>query len=84
MLFLMLFWGLTIGLLGKILLGTAVILVHSKITHEKRIDGIVLMEMHREQHIAIVGMTLMILGYLLEIAAFGFFEPIVMYISSIL
>lgn len=81
MLSLMLFWGLTIGLLGKILLGTAVILVHSKITHEKRIDGVVLMEMHRERHIAFIGLALMVLGYLMEIAAFGFLDALFAYIA---
>ncbi|PCI30465.1 hypothetical protein COB52_01580 [Candidatus Kaiserbacteria bacterium] len=68
----MLFLGLTLGLIGKVLLGTSVILVHGKITKEKRIDGIVLMEMRREQFIAFLGVLLMIVGYVLEISHFGF------------
>jgi len=71
----MLFWGLTLGVAGKILLGATVIMVHSKITHEKHIDGIVLMEMRREKHIAIFGIGLMFLGYLLELAAYGYLAP---------
>ncbi|MAZ67694.1 hypothetical protein CL652_02920 [bacterium] len=69
----MLFWGLTLSFLGKALLGVAVIMVHRKITREKRIDGIVLMEMHREQMMAIFAIALMFVGYLLELAHFGFF-----------
>lgn len=68
----MLFWGLTLSFLGKALLGATVIMVHSKITHEKRIDGIVLMEMRREQMIAIFATGLMAVGYLLELSHFGF------------
>ncbi len=64
--------GLTLSFLGKVLLGVSVILVHGKITHEKRIDGIVLMEMRREQVLAIFGVIMMIVGYLLEVAHFGF------------
>lgn len=63
----MLFWGLTFGVIGKILLGVTVIMVHSKITREKRIDGLVLMEMKREKTIAIIGIVFMIVGYLLEL-----------------
>ncbi len=68
----MLFLGLTLGLIGKVLLGVSVILVHGKITKEKRIDGIVLMEMRREQFLAFLGVLLMIVGYALEISHFGF------------
>ena len=72
----MLFWGLTLGLLGKIMLGFSVIMVHSKITSEKHIDGLVLMEMKRERNIALGGIIFMIVGYLLEIAFYGFIPGI--------
>mgnify|MGYP006921607415 CR=1 FL=1 len=68
----MLFWGLTLGILGKVLLGATVVMVHSKITHEKRIDGLVLMEMRREQILAIFGISMMVAGYILELMHFGF------------
>lgn len=68
----MLFWGLTLGIIGKVLLGATVIMVHSKITHEKRIDGLVLMEMKREKRIALLGIVLMLVGYLLELAFYDF------------
>tara|TARA_B100000900_G_C20256315_1_gene584110 strand:+ start:241 stop:465 length:225 start_codon:yes stop_codon:yes gene_type:complete len=66
----MLFWGLTLGIIGKVLLGATVIMVHSKITHEKRIDGLVLMEMKREKRIALMGIVLMIIGYVLELVSY--------------
>jgi hypothetical protein len=72
MLVLMLFWGLTLSFLGKVVLGLAVIMVHIKITHEKRIDGIVLMEMRREQLLTLLAIGLMTVGYFLELAHFGF------------
>ena len=68
----MLFWGITLGFAGKVLLAVSVLLVHNKITDEKRIDGIVLMEMRHEQIIAIIGLVLMVVGYLLEMFYFGF------------
>ena len=66
-----LFWGFTLALLGKLLVSMTVIMVHSKITKEEHIDGIVLMEMRKEKHYAILGVVLMILGYLLELAGNG-------------
>ena len=68
----MLFWGITLGFIGKVLLGVTVMMVHSKITHEKRIDGIVLMEMRREQVVAGFAIVLMIIGYALELIHFGY------------
>ncbi len=68
----MLFWGLTLSFVGKALLAAAVVLVHNKITKEKRIDGIVLMEMRHERTVAIIGLVCITVGYALEIAHFGF------------
>lgn len=72
----LLFWGLTLGVAGKIMLGLAVVLVHGKIVHEHRIDKVVLHEMKRERNIAVVGILLMIIGYLLEISFYGFIPGI--------
>ncbi len=77
MLHYMLFWGLTLGVIGKVLLGATVIMVHSKITHEKHIDGIVLMEMKRERTIAMFAIFLMIIGYALELAFYGYLAPFI-------
>jgi len=66
-----LFWGFTFALLGKLLVSMTVIMVHSKITKEEHIDGIVLMEMHREKAVALTGVAFMIIGYLLELVGNG-------------
>lgn len=69
----MLALGITLSFIGKLLLGVSVVLVHRKITKERRIDGIVLMQMKHEQLIAIAGILLMIVGYLVEMMYFGYF-----------
>lgn len=66
------FWGLVLRFAGEALIALSVILVHSKITNEKRIDGIVLMEMRRECNVAIIGLVLMSVGFLLEATQLGF------------
>ena len=78
----MLFWGLTFGIIGKVLLGLTVIMVHNKITHEKRIDGLVLMEMKREQAVAFIGIALMIFGYTLELVHYELLNGFVKSIFS--
>jgi len=74
--FSLLFWGLTIGIIGKVLLGLSVVLVHTKITKEKHIDGLVLLEMRKERKMAILGIILMVVGYVLELSFFGAVEGI--------
>lgn len=71
-----LFWGLTVGFVGKLFLALSVIFVHKKITDEKRIDGIVLMEMHKERALALWGVVLMLAGYVLELVHFGYLSAI--------
>jgi hypothetical protein len=67
-----LFWGLTIGVLGKVLLAISVIMVHGKIVHEHKIDGAVIKEMKHEKNLAIGAVVLVLLGYLLEVIFYGF------------
>lgn len=67
-----LFWGLTVGLIGKILLVIGVLLAHGKIAHEHKIDRAVIKSFHKEKIITLIGLILIILGYLLEIYFYGF------------
>lgn len=67
-----LFWGLTLGTVGKILLGIAVVFVHWRVVKEHRIDARVLTEMRRERNVALLAIALITIGYLLEIAHFGY------------
>ena len=68
----LLFWGLTLGVVGKVLLGTTVILVHLKIVKEQKIDSMVIKEMRHERNLAFAAIILIVLGYILEIVFYGF------------
>ena len=69
----LLFWGLTIGITGKIIIGITVIRIHSKIVQEHRIDIVVLKEMRKEKNLAILGIIFMVVGYILESIFYGYF-----------
>ena len=68
----LLFWGLTLGVTGKVLLGVTVMLVHWKIVKEHKIDTLVLREMRREWSFAFVAIILILIGYALELMFYGF------------
>ena len=59
--------GLTIGTLGKIVLGIAVLRVHMRIFEEHKIDNIVLRSIKAEQVVTIIGLALIVIGYALEV-----------------
>lgn len=68
----LLFWGLTIGLSGKILLVVGVLLAHNQIAHEQKIDNLVLRSFRKEKVLTILGLLLIIVGYLMEVYFYGF------------
>ena len=59
--------GLTIGTLGKIILGIGVLRVHIHILREHKIDAVVLKSIKSEQLVTLLGLALIVLGYLLEV-----------------
>lgn len=63
----LLLWGLTLGTIGKLVLGLAVLRVHIYILREHTIDNVVLAALRREQYVTVCGLLLIVLGYLLEI-----------------
>lgn len=63
----LLLWGLTIGTVGKLVLGIAVLRVHVYILREHAIDNVVLRALKREQYVTLLGLALIIIGYLFEI-----------------
>ena len=67
-----LFWALTLGFFGKILLGATVINVHAHIIKERKIDQDVLKEMHRERKLGILAVLLILAGYILELIYFNY------------
>jgi len=69
----LLFWGITLGVIGKIVLGVTVIRVHSKIVAEHKVDKAVFTEMRKEKNLAILGIIFMVVGYILEVMFYGYF-----------
>lgn len=68
----LLFWGLTFSVIGKILLGITVLIVHSRIVKETKIDFAVIKQMKRERGVALIAIAFLALGYLLEIIHRGY------------
>jgi hypothetical protein len=66
-----LFWGITLGTLGKVIIGLAVLRVHMKIFEERKIDGAVLKSIRIEHVLTLLGIALILLGYLLEVAFYN-------------
>lgn len=67
-----LFWGLTLGTIGKVLLAVGVIMAHTQMEHEHRIDARVVRTFHRERIITIIGVILILAGYGLELLFYGY------------
>jgi uncharacterized membrane protein YidH (DUF202 family) len=67
-----LFWGLTIGVIGKVLVVVGVLVAHSGILHEHRIDKLVLRRFRLEHTITLFGLLFILIGYLMEIYFYGF------------
>ncbi len=63
----LLLWGITLGTIGKLVLGIAVLRVHVYILREHKIDGVVLKALRKEQYVTTFGLVLIVLGYIAEI-----------------
>jgi len=61
------FIGLTIHTLGGVLIGITAIRVHSVVSKEMKLDKHAYQAMRKEQYVGILGIALMIAGYLLQI-----------------
>lgn len=68
---LVLYIGLTVGTLGKIVLGVAVLRVHEYILKEHKIDGVVFSAIKRERYITAAAVALIVIGYALEMYFYG-------------
>ena len=71
----LLFWGLTVSVVGKILLVIGVVRVHTQIVHEHKIDSKVLKSIKSEHTLTVIGLILIIIGYLMEVYFYGFATP---------
>jgi hypothetical protein len=68
----LLFWGLTVSLLGKVMLAGGVLIAHTELAHEGRIDKLVLKSFRLERVLTVTGLLLIIGGYMLEVYFYGF------------
>lgn len=68
----LLFWGLTTGVIGKVLLVVGILKAHGQIAHEHRIDAKVLRTFHTEKILTLLGLFLIVVGYAIEIYFYGF------------
>lgn len=67
-----LFWGLTLGTIGKLLAIVGVLFAHMKLAKERRVDNAVVHSLHTEKILTIVGLCLIVLGYLMEVYFYNF------------
>ncbi|MFT4261614.1 MAG: hypothetical protein ACMXX9_04245 [Candidatus Woesearchaeota archaeon] len=63
------FWAYTLSFVGKLLIIITTILVHKKVGEEKKIDDIVIKDIHLEMYISVIAIILIVTGYLLHIVA---------------
>lgn len=68
----LLFWALTIGVIGKVLLAVGVLIAHNEIAHERKIDQLVLKSFRIEHSLTVAGIILIIAGYGMEVYFYDF------------
>ncbi len=63
----LLFWGLTLGLVGKIMLAIGILKVHFVMEKERRIGDKVIHSFHLEKVLTVIGVLCIVIGYVMEI-----------------
>lgn len=61
------FLGETLKVIGEVMIGVTAIMVHRRVWKEHRMNPLVYKEMQREQFIGILGVILLIAGYLIKL-----------------
>lgn len=74
-----LFWGITLGVIGKVLVVLAVLHMHHSLIREHRIDKKVILSYQQERFLTFIGLILIITGYLLEV---WFYSPTSMFVCE--
>ena len=59
--------GQTIQVIGEVMIGITAIMVHRRVWKEHKINPLVYKEMQREQIIGILGIILLVAGYIIQI-----------------
>lgn len=63
------FIGYTLGTIGKLLIAYTAIMVHHRVRKEHKIDDKVFRMMRMEHVLGLLGISFIVIGYLLEIPA---------------
>ena len=71
----LLFWGLTFGTIGKVMLALAVLHMHHTLVREHRVDKYVILSYKQERILTFLGVVLIVTGYVMEIL---FYQPTIM------
>ena len=61
------FIGFTLDIIGKILVAYTAIAVHTRFWREHKVDEAVFKAMKNERWLAVIGIVLMIIGYVLQV-----------------
>ena len=61
------FIGLTLEFAGTLLISISVLLVHSRVVKEHKIDESVVRQIKKEKWVTVSGIILIIIGYLLQV-----------------
>ena len=62
--------GLTIKTIGEVIIGISIIRVHNKIMQEHKLDRKVYRSIRNEKFWGLIGVILIIAGYLLEVSSY--------------
>ena len=63
----LLFWGLTLGVAGKVLVVLAVLHMHHSLVREHRVDQRVILSYKQERVLTFIGLLLILVGFALEV-----------------
>lgn len=70
----LLFWGLTVGVVGKLLLGIGVLIAHNRLVQERTIDALVIKSYRLEHTLTVAGLILIVVGYGMELYFYDFVQ----------
>ena len=66
----MIILGITLDTIGTIIIAYMALRVHARVSKETRIDAYVTKEMHLERILGIVGVVLIVAGYVFQVIGF--------------
>jgi len=58
-------------MIGKVMVAAGVLIAHSELAHEKRVDSLVLRSFRTELILTVTGLVLIVGGYFMEISFYG-------------